>query len=150
MRGRGDAPDQVPSRLLIVYTLSDRRRNPYITGMKRRLLPACLFTIAPAALSAQTLRGVVVDQLDRPLAGVVIQLSDSIARVRARALTNERGEFLVRLDADEQPAVAHDADGHVALQHPADAAEHLLLHDVRPSGDQVTDLLGKTLVVGHR
>lgn len=47
----------------------------------------------PVALSAQTLRGVVVDQLDRPLAGVVLQLTDTTTRVVVRTLSNERGEF---------------------------------------------------------
>src|SRR3954469_21950902 len=61
--------------------------------MKLKLLPACLFTVLPALLSAQTVRGVVVDQLDRPLAGVVLQLSDSTSRVFMRAITNERGEY---------------------------------------------------------
>lgn len=60
--------------------------------MRLKLLPACL-SILPALLSAQTVRGVVVDQLGRPLSGVVMQLSDSSARVVMRALTNERGEF---------------------------------------------------------
>lgn len=60
--------------------------------MTLKLLPACL-GVLPALLSAQTVRGVVVDQLDRPLSGVVLQLSDSTSRVVMRALTNERGEF---------------------------------------------------------
>src|SRR4051812_36772058 len=67
--------------------------------MRLKLLPACL-SVAPALLAAQTVRGVVVDQLDRPLAGVVIQLTDSMSRSSARMLTNERGEF--RLTAPEE------------------------------------------------
>jgi tRNA(Arg) A34 adenosine deaminase TadA len=59
--------------------------------MRLKLLPACL-TVLPALLSAQTVRGVVVDQLDRPLPGVVIQLADSTSRVHVRALTGDRGE----------------------------------------------------------
>lgn len=47
----------------------------------------------PVALSAQTLRGIVVDQLDRPLAGVVLELTDTTTRVVVRTLSNERGEF---------------------------------------------------------
>lgn len=61
--------------------------------MKRHLLPACLFNLLPVLASAQTVRGVVVDQLDRPLAGVIMQLVDSASRVPVRTLTNERGEF---------------------------------------------------------
>ena len=67
--------------------------------MRLKLLSACLGAF-PALLSAQTVRGVVVDQLDRPLSGVVLQLTDSTSRVRVRALTNERGEF--QLTAPEE------------------------------------------------
>src|SRR3954465_8206841 len=67
--------------------------------MRLKLLPACL-TVVPALLSAQTVRGVVVDQLDRPLAGVIVQLSDSMSRSSARALTNERGEFRLSAPAE--------------------------------------------------
>ena len=49
--------------------------------------------VAPAALAAQTVRGVAVDPTERPLAGVVVQLIDSVSGIAARALTNERGEF---------------------------------------------------------
>jgi hypothetical protein len=68
--------------------------------MRLKLLPACVLASAPVAASAQTLRGVVVDQLDRPLAGVVVQLSDSTSRVVLRALTNERGEYRFVAPAD--------------------------------------------------
>ncbi|HET9423921.1 MAG TPA: carboxypeptidase-like regulatory domain-containing protein [Gemmatimonadaceae bacterium] len=65
--------------------------------MRRLLPPVCLVALIPVLASAQTVSGVVVDGLDRPLAGVVLQLLDSSSRVSIRALTNERGEF--RLDA---------------------------------------------------
>jgi hypothetical protein len=68
--------------------------------MKLKLLPACFFSALPVALSAQTLRGVVVDQLDRPLTGVVLQLTDSTSRVVARVLSNDRGEFRVTARVD--------------------------------------------------
>ena len=55
-------------------------------------LGACL-ALAPVVGHAQTVRGVVIDQLDRPLAGVVMQLVDSSSRVTLQALTNERGEY---------------------------------------------------------
>lgn len=55
-------------------------------------LAACL-TVSPVVGHAQTVRGVVIDQLDRPLAGVVMQLVDSSSRVTIQALTNERGEY---------------------------------------------------------
>jgi hypothetical protein len=68
--------------------------------MKLKLLPACVFTVVPVVLSAQTVRGVVVDQLDRPLAGVVMQLTDSASRIVVRALTNERGEYRLAAPSD--------------------------------------------------
>ena len=68
--------------------------------MKLKLLPACVFTAVPVLLSAQTVRGVVVDQLDRPVAGVVMQLTDSASRVIVRTLTNERGEYRLTAPAD--------------------------------------------------
>jgi hypothetical protein len=61
--------------------------------MRFKLLPACLLSALPALLSGQTVRGVVVDQLDRPIPGVVLQLTDSTSRAYVRTLTNERGEF---------------------------------------------------------
>src|SRR3954463_16673555 len=70
------------------------------SDMKLKLLPACLFTVVPVLLSAQTVRGVVVDQLDRPLSGVVLQLSDSASRVFMRAITNERGEYRLTAPTD--------------------------------------------------
>src|SRR5262245_42370765 len=48
-----------------------------------------------ATASAQTVRGVVVDQSATPVPGVVVQLLDSTSRVAGRALSNERGEFRV-------------------------------------------------------
>jgi hypothetical protein len=48
-----------------------------------------------ATASAQTVRGVVVDQSATPVPGVVVQLLDSASRVAGRALSNERGEFRV-------------------------------------------------------
>ena len=46
-------------------------------------------------LPAQTVGGVAVDGSDRPVPGVVVLLLDTAARVAARSLTNERGEFRV-------------------------------------------------------
>jgi hypothetical protein len=46
-------------------------------------------------LPAQTVGGVAVDAGDRPVPGVVVLLLDTAARVAARSLTNERGEFRV-------------------------------------------------------
>lgn len=80
--------------------LSGQGETPYYLTMKLKLLPACLFTVLPVVLSGQTVRGVVVDQLDRPLTGVVLQLSDSTSRVVARVLTNERGEYRISAARD--------------------------------------------------
>src|ERR1043165_952866 len=68
--------------------------------MRLKLLPACVLVLAPVIASGQTLRGVVVDQNDRPLVGVVVQLSDSAAHILLRSLTNERGEFRFVAPAD--------------------------------------------------
>src|ERR1043166_757414 len=53
---------------------------------------ACLL---PAVAGAQTVRGVVVDQADAPVPGVLLQMLDSSSHVVARALTNERGEYRI-------------------------------------------------------
>ena len=58
----------------------------------RSLLAACA-AVLPAVALGQGGRGVVVDQGDRPVSGVVVQLIDSTAAVAARALTDERGQF---------------------------------------------------------
>jgi hypothetical protein len=101
--------------------------------MGYKLLPACL-TVLPALLSAQTMRGVVVDQLDRPLSGVVLQLSDSSSRVVMRALTNERGEFRLTAPRDGRYRVRSTRIGFqptstelIALSQAADVTRRILL-----------------------
>jgi protocatechuate 3,4-dioxygenase beta subunit len=54
---------------------------------------ACV-ACAPAA-AAQTVRGAVVADGDRPVSGVVVTLVDAGAKEVARALTNERGEYVL-------------------------------------------------------
>jgi hypothetical protein len=49
--------------------------------------------MAASAADAQVVHGVAVDQSGQPVAGVVMQLLDSLQRVGARSLSNERGEF---------------------------------------------------------
>jgi hypothetical protein len=61
-----------------------------MTALKIALLCACA-----SRLSAQVVRGVVVDEAGTPLPGVVVQLVDSAARTAARSLTDERGAFRV-------------------------------------------------------
>jgi hypothetical protein len=56
--------------------------------------------VLPVVASAQTVRGIIVDQLDRPLAGVVMQLVDSTSRVMMRALSNQRGEYQLTAPAN--------------------------------------------------
>lgn len=48
-----------------------------------------------APLAAQSVRGVVVDPGGMPVPGVVVQAVDSSDAIAGRALTNERGEFLL-------------------------------------------------------
>ncbi|HTE43998.1 MAG TPA: carboxypeptidase regulatory-like domain-containing protein, partial [Gemmatimonadaceae bacterium] len=50
-------------------------------------------SLAATISGAQTIRGVVIDQADKPVAGVVMQLLDSTSNVAGRSLSNERGEF---------------------------------------------------------
>src|SRR5207253_8732114 len=52
-------------------------------------------SLLPALAAAQTVRGVVVDQADVPVAGVILQMLDSSARVVARPLSNERGVYRI-------------------------------------------------------
>ncbi|HEX3865764.1 MAG TPA: carboxypeptidase-like regulatory domain-containing protein [Gemmatimonadaceae bacterium] len=60
-------------------------------GRQAACVAAPLFI--PRAVRAQTVRGTVVDSTDRPVDGVVVQLTDSASHVAARALSSERGEF---------------------------------------------------------
>ncbi len=54
---------------------------------------AAALLIATATSQAQTVRGVVVDGANNPVAGVVVFLVDSSANAAARALTNLAGEY---------------------------------------------------------
>ena len=56
-----------------------------------RIVVAAIAVSTP--ISAQAVRGIVVDASQTPVPGVVIQLLDSASRVAARALTNDQGEF---------------------------------------------------------
>ena len=68
-------------------------------------------------------------------------------------LRGSRGHQPVRLvgiDPHENPALAADADGHVASDEERKPAEHLLLGEARLGAHQVTDPSREFLVVGHR
>ena len=91
--------------------------------MPLRAAVACflLWLSAPLCAEAQVVRGVVVDQGDRPVAGVVLQLVDSVSAVGTRTLSNERGEFRLsaahagtyRLQFSGPGAIfTYEADGH--------------------------------------
>src|SRR5581483_6529084 len=56
-----------------------------------------------------------------------------------RARARLRGELVrgVRVDADEEAALAARSDRHVAADEEGEAAEHLLLGEVRLAGDQL-------------
>jgi hypothetical protein len=54
---------------------------------------AAALVLLPAISTAQTIRGIVVDRGDNPVAGVVVMLVDSTSNPVGRALTSERGEF---------------------------------------------------------
>jgi hypothetical protein len=57
---------------------------------------------------------------------------------------------LVRIDADENPALAADADGHVASDEEREPAEHLPLGQAGLGAHQLADPSREFLVVGHR
>ncbi|HTE46017.1 MAG TPA: carboxypeptidase-like regulatory domain-containing protein, partial [Gemmatimonadaceae bacterium] len=59
----------------------------------RSSILALSLSLGAAVAGAQTIRGVVVDQADKPVPGVVMQLIDSASNVAGRTLSNERGEF---------------------------------------------------------
>lgn len=59
------------------------------------VLASLAILTAGAIANAQSVRGIVVDGGDRPLAGVVVFMLDSSSSIVARALTDERGAFRV-------------------------------------------------------
>jgi hypothetical protein len=59
----------------------------------RTAVGATFLSLLPTIVFGQAIRGIVVDQTDSPVAGVVMQLLDSASNVAGRALSNERGEF---------------------------------------------------------
>jgi hypothetical protein len=61
--------------------------------MRKQWLPALILLLGAKAAIAQTVRGAVTAEGDRPLSGVVVILVDPAAREMGRALTNERGEY---------------------------------------------------------
>ncbi|MES2177925.1 MAG: carboxypeptidase regulatory-like domain-containing protein [Gemmatimonadota bacterium] len=63
--------------------------------MQRRGSASCAaLLLAPALLTAQSLRGLVVDGSGAPVVGVVVQMTDSTATtVFSRVLSNARGEY---------------------------------------------------------
>jgi Carboxypeptidase regulatory-like domain len=66
-----------------------------VSGCAATALCAFLVIAGSPRLSAQSVRGIVVDRADVPVPGVVIQLLDSASNVAARALTDAQGEFRV-------------------------------------------------------
>ena len=63
--------------------------------LRRFLTSVTLFALAPAFADAQVVRGVVTDSTNRPISGVVVMLIDATSQPRARALSDERGEFRI-------------------------------------------------------
>ncbi len=66
---------------------------------RRWLAGAALSALAPALVGAQVVRGVVTDSTNRPISGVVVMLLDAGSQPRARALSDERGEFRIAAPA---------------------------------------------------
>ena len=63
------------------------------------LTAIAISTLAPALAGAQVVRGVVTDSTNRPISGVVVMLVDATSQSRARALSDERGEFRIAAPA---------------------------------------------------
>lgn len=63
--------------------------------MQRAILTLIAFCGAAASVGAQSVRGVVVDPGGVPVPGVVVQALDTANVVTGRALTDERGQFLL-------------------------------------------------------
>jgi hypothetical protein len=61
--------------------------------MQRRVLAAVLLCVIARVAVAQTVRGVVVAEGDRPLSGVVVLLVDAQAKEIARTLTDRTGDY---------------------------------------------------------
>src|SRR6185369_15786226 len=51
--------------------------------------------LAPGLGGGQVVRGIVTDSTNRPISGVVVMLIDGASQSRARALSDERGEFRI-------------------------------------------------------
>ena len=58
-----------------------------------------LSVLVPGFARAQVVRGEVTDSSNRPISGVIVMLLDSRSQSRARALTDERGEFRIAAPA---------------------------------------------------
>jgi hypothetical protein len=67
--------------------------------MTRQAFATAAVVLLPAFAHAQTVRGVIVDRSEAPVAGVVVTLLDSASNVAGRALSNERGEYGIRASA---------------------------------------------------
>jgi hypothetical protein len=63
--------------------------------LPRQLVALAALATTAATLNAQSVRGTVVDPGGNAIPGVVVQLLDSANAIRARALTDEAGAFLV-------------------------------------------------------
>src|SRR5437764_10187075 len=69
---------------------------------------------------------------------------------RSRTGLGEKSLGLLLGAVDDQATLAADPQRHVAVDHEADAAEHLLLGVAALGGDQLADPVGEILVVSHR
>lgn len=74
------------------------------------------------------------------------RLASDVHRFDVRFLKQFGGSPLT--DAGNQPLLIH-AHAHVAIQQPADAAEHFLLRETIPALQQVDQTLGENWIVSH-
>ena len=109
-----------------------------------RTLAAAALLSLPAMAMPQSIRGIVVDQLDSPVAGVLVVLLDDASGVLARSLSNARGEF--RLTAPRAGAYRVSTrrigfnpvtSGRIALGAAQEVVQRLVLTGLRVALDTV-------------
>lgn len=120
----------------------DSHAPPSATRRGRTVWRLAVPLLFPALAGAQSVRGVVVDQGDIPVPGVVVQLLDSTSHSAARALSNDRGEFRLAAPAAGTYRVTTLRIGYSPLTTPAftlgrtdDVSKRLVLSGARVALD---------------
>ena len=69
--------------------------------------------------------------------------------VERSGIVLRKGVIQVFFPHPNHKLTAENTTGHVAMQHEAEPAEHLLLMDAGPSGEQGPHAIGEVFAVGH-